>query len=871
MSSKSLLSNLANTRSLRSVLWLLMLALMLGTSGCGGCRSETPQERQARLDLEAEDLRKREEERRRQEEEKRKKQPFVVEAPISLPSDTDVKVSRVKRGHWMNVSQLMKSNYEDWAGETLLQVLDKSGRPVPIEETPFTLSSSRPVQLAKGRPRQVENVFLVPSSQDSASVRCTLRERNYGAVVGGIPQGAGLSMMDSYQYFFVVLAKEPNRYNFLKTLNGVQVPQDDEYFGGEDAVHYQVLLPDISKQVPLPDNPMCWTTVAYILWDEVDPALLDRERREALIDWLHWGGQIVINGPDSLKLLENSFLSPYLPGTDAGVVDITEDDVQPMARYWTDKTRPQDSAKEPKQLHVTRDWSGIELDLAEGVDTSTGLAASTGGLLVERQVGRGRIVVSRMQLAERDLLTWSPHYDDLFNAGIMRRLPREWSAGAGYGGGVGALHGEWAGNEGHMRDAQFVTHLRLFSRDAHKDPNATNYRITKRVEQQYDQFGNPIGPYDPTAMEDLDPQPPVVLGGIGSWNDFNATSNAARESLREAAGVQIPDASFVVTCLAVYLVVLVPINWFFFKALGRVEYAWIAAPIIAIIGTAVVVHQAQLDIGFARAQTEIALLEVQGKYPRAHLSRYTALYTSLSSSYDMRFDDPTAVAAPFPNSPQGDFRLLIGQSRDNVELHQAKETSLAGLQVSSSTTDMIHSEQMIALDGALVLDQSSPTMQVLNQSQFQLADVAVVRCEKDAKGTPRLLGCWIGDLEPRIAKSLSFTPVGEKVFGDERAKQTTGDEKRLNLEPMFRLALDPAHMEAGEIRLVGRVDKVLPGVEVTPSAAQLRGATLVVAHLAYAPLTEPTPDVNSPRDFAIRSAGENLEYLDPEELEGMEE
>jgi hypothetical protein len=363
----------------------------------------------------------------------------------------------------------------------------------------------------------------------------------------------------------------------------------------------------------------------------------------------------------------------------------------------------------------------------------------------------------------------------------------------------------------------------------------------------------------------------VVLGGIGSWNDFNATSNAARESLREAAGVQVPDASFVVTCLAAYLVVLVPINWFFFKALGRVEYAWIAAPIIAIIGTAVVVHQAQLDIGFARAQTEIALLEVQGKYPRAHLSRYTALYTSLSTSYDTRFDDPTAVAAPFPNSPQGEFRLLLGQSRDNVELHQAKETSLAGLQVSSSTTDMIHSEQMIALDGALVLDASSPAMQVLNQSQFQLADVAVVRCERDAKGTPRLLGCWIGDLEPRIAKSLSFTLVDDQVFGAERAKKTSGAEKRLNLEAMFRLALDPTHMETGEVRLVGRVDKVLPGVEVTPSAAQLRGATLVVAHLAYAPLTEPTPDVNSPRDFAIRSAGESLEYLDPAELEGMDE
>ena len=51
---------------------------------------------------------------------------------------------------------------------------------------------------------------------------------------------------------------------------------------------------------------------------------------------------------------------------------------------------------------------------------------------------------------------------------------------------------------------------------------------------------------------------------------------------------------------------------------------------------------------------------------------------------------------------------------------------------------------------------------------------------------------------------------------------------------MFQLALDPKYMEAGETRLVARVDEVLPGETITPEASQIRGATLVVAHLAYA-------------------------------------
>ncbi|WP_197528879.1 hypothetical protein [Aeoliella mucimassa] len=819
------------TRSfVRSLLCLMVICMLIGATGCGGCRNETPQQRQARLDKEAAEKKKKEEEERKRKEEEKKKQAFIVEPPVTKPSDTENQRSLAKRGHWMTVTQLMKSNKDDWGGDTTLQVTDSQGNPVPIELTAFTLSSTRPVALAKGRPRQVENVFLVPSTGKSASVRCTLRERNYGAVVGGLPLGAPLRMMESYQYFFVVLAKERNRYTFLKTLNGVTVPQssDDVNFSNTDINHYQVLLPDISKQVPLPDNPLCWSTIAYILWDEVDPDQLDRQRREALIDWLHWGGQLVVNGPDSLKLLEGSFLAPYLPATDGGAEVITQDDIEALNTYWTSKSR-----SKTKPLKLTRDWSGIKLNMAEGVSTDEGLAAATGGLFVERQVGRGRIVLSRIQIAQRDLLSWSPHYDDFFNAGVMRRLPRTWRTSS-FGNSFSDLHAEWAGVPDRMRDAQYVTNYRLFSRDVHDDPEATNQVIVSNDD-----------------AIDLKYEAPIP-GGIGSWNDFNATSSAARESLRKAAGVRVPPASFVVNCLAVYLVVLVPLNWLFFKALGKVEYAWIAAPIIALIGTAVVVKQAQLDIGFVRAQTEIALLEVQGEYPRAHLSRYTALYTSLSTSYDAEFEDPNALAAPFPRGK--DFRMLIGQSRSEMELAQNKTSTLHGMQVSSATTDMLHSEQMIALDGPILFERKSENSgNLVNQSQFKLQSVAIVR-RSDKDGERRLLGSWVGSLDPKRSMTVSMVPLDENRFDSERKQENEQHADRLDLEPMFALALDSLHMEDGEVRLVARVDEVLPGVAVTPSAAQVRGAALVVAHLGNDALPLPVPDENSPLDVVDSSA-----------------
>ena len=48
---------------------------------------------------------------------------------------------------------------------------------------------------------------------------------------------------------------------------------------------------------PLPAEWLCWTTLAYIVWDDIDPTVLNAEQQQALLDWLHWGGQIILSGP----------------------------------------------------------------------------------------------------------------------------------------------------------------------------------------------------------------------------------------------------------------------------------------------------------------------------------------------------------------------------------------------------------------------------------------------------------------------------------------------------------------------------------------------------------------------------------------------
>jgi hypothetical protein len=286
--------------------------------------------------------------------------------------------------------------------------------------------------------------------------------------------------------------------------------------------------------------------------------------------------------------------------------------------------------------------------------------------------------------------------------------------------------------------------------------------------------------------------------------------------------------------------------------LGRVEWAWIAAPAIAIIGTFVVVHQAQLDIGFVRSQTEIGILELQPAHPRGHLSRYTALYTSLSTTYDLEFNDATALAMPFPRDAADTAR---GQGFTTVDFtRQAERVRLAGLPVLSNSTNFVHSEQMLPLTGTIRIAKSvaDGRWQIENATELYLRSVGIVR-----KGDDGLFGMWIGELPPGQSARLSdpkYLPLlasGSVPFEAERQGEGRLRGQRLNLEPLFRLVLAGENLEKGELRLVARVDEPIEGETVTPDASQLRTGTLLVAHLDYADLPAPKRDRNTKLDMKI--------------------
>jgi hypothetical protein len=209
----------------------------------------------------------------------------------------------------------------------------------------------------------------------------------------------------------------------------------------------------------------------------------------------------------------------------------------------------------------------------------------------------------------------------------------------------------------------------------------------------------------------------------------------------------------------------------------------------------------------------------------------------------------TTLIAPFPaDMVASDFQLLSGQGLSPISFRRYESVQLNGVPVSSNSTGMVHSEQMLALDGPIQITSAAAKRdQIENNSKMDLHSVCIVE-----RVGSELEGRWIGDLLPgqSMPLSTSHLPADKRPFADERSKEaSTATRDRLNLEQMFRLALDPKNIVDGETRLVARFDEVLPGESISPSAAQVRGATLVVAHLRYAPLQTPDKDANTRQDI----------------------
>lgn len=734
----------------------------------------------------------------------------------------------VKPGHWATVGLELKANHADYEG-----VLQSAA--VRLSRTQEVVYR-RGARLVKGQQARLGWQVMLPEYGKELPIDLSRPD----AIRADGLWTAPLLRLEPHQMILVILARDPNVYNTWNQLQALIAPTRDVRSGLpiEQRRYYRMMLPLNPEKPALSPHPLTWTTISHVVWDDLGPEVLNTAQQQALVDWLHWGGQlIVVGGAGAAKAAlqdRESFLGRYLPADATGEVSpLTDEELHAISREypppapveeWPEpdsedfsgaprpsgaappvgrpKLRPGTLYAPPESILRLRnrpillsvlqpredaDAGAIStIPLVDGVDGSRLLG-------VERRVGRGRILMLGVSPTDPSLVAWKG-LDTLVRRLVLRR-PEE----------------PWAPNKpepGRLLAAPELTWVRLLGRD--------------------------LGTRPPTPV--VDPSAPATPGEVtvppdpvAAWLDDAQLPTTARAALEDASGISIPGRNFVLKVLVAFALAVVPLNYLFCRfLLRRRELAWVMVPVLSLAFAVVVERGAARELGYDSAIDEIDLLEVHAGYPRGHLSRIAALYSTGRVRFTVAYpDEPSSLALPL-NIPAN--ASLRGADTTQAAWESQPVPALTGFQVQPRSLNMFRAEQMFPLGGSIRY-VTAPSRRIVNATNLELRDAVLVDVGESGKPVRRPLGT--------IAAGAVFDLDRPRPKAAEAAAPRGGwTDPEPFLEPL-RSYTWPGPEGTGERRLVAWTPDARPRQKITPPIDRARGLTMVVVHLAYGPAPSP--------------------------------
>ena len=789
---------------------LIALALPL-VVGCEGCRRD----RDSAVD---------------KPQDKPPLEDFSAKMPTAFPGDRNAILGGIKPGHWLTASQPLKSNNQDARGELhcRITVAAENIQSGATQSVDGPIATVRPVVLPKGQLRTFDYRMLapIPPGLDERKSFLSSRFLSSGRALLFDTGRQPFNLLAGQEFFFVILTSRPERFAKFQVAYWVAAPQDKYKFQQQPS-NYRIVIPPVDDVLPLSETMLDWTATAVLFWDDLSPDALTPSQQIAVADWVHFGGQLIVNGADAADSIDNTSLASLLPLRPTGNIELNPDAaIELLLGHAVASDRSTE-----KQISLVKDLSarlavdGIAASGAQAVPDS-------GKLILERMVGRGRVVQSRFDVTSDWISNWLS-YDSFVNSALLRRPHRRFvQADAEL-----SVRMTYPGIRAVGNDPTLNSMFRLAARDAILPRGVNPVSAPSAVDRETPPISPPSSPVGTVPVESSGSQSALAsridgltrissTSGIGGWTDDSDAISICRQILRDESGIEIPDVSLVIRSLGYYLLLLVPVNYVVFRLLGRLEYAWLAVPLIAMGGAVWVARAARLDIGFARSQTQMALVELQPEYQRGHLSRVVAIYNSLSSRYDIQFDTIDGAAMPIDQMTAVADESVLKMGYDDGP-------SLTGLAVGSNQVRMLHAEQMIDMGGAIGLSDDG---RLINQTKYDLLDAYVV--EKSDSGEVQVSTLGLCQSGATVQLRRSRAPA---ILLPEDLPIQTG-------RFIGRLA-SAAAMPLGTSRLVARIDQSLPGMTITPQANQTVAQTILLAHLKHRPPESVEQDENLVSDF----------------------
>jgi len=751
----------------------------------------------------------------------------------------------VKANHWSTLFLELRANYENFDGTIntssfqLIEMSDKSGT---FRWAPREVDYQRVLRLQQDQPARLSLQAMIPAVP--SAIRLDLKGPDSVRPVES--WSATLRTLEPHQMLILVLSDGANdvyaRWSRFNATIPLSVdPTEDQVVGRRR--YYHLVLPQERNSLPLSSHPLTWSTLSHVIWDGFPADRLSVGQQEAMLDWLHWGGQLILMGgaKASFATLRDSFLDPYLPASLSGEntllkaadLESLSKDFPPVIPYNTRETEPVDYGR---RIPLGRYAPAVMIRPAENQPLYlTGLAPKPESYVlrlgesserimgVEQRVGRGRILMLGFSLTDPAIQSW-PGLDTFVRRVVLRR-PEEptWVTNA-------SMSGLEANSNAYLAlSGQDLSWYRILARDLNATAVQRSTSASRAdADPSFEVFTSPRMEAHAQAIDQIP---------VAEWLDSSQVPRECRDVLEMTNGISIPDSRYVLKVLLLYLVALVPLNWLICRyVLGRKEWAWIVVPTLSFVAAIGIERFDAYDMGFALACDEINILETQPGYPKAHLSRFASIYSSDRNRFQISFpNDPTALALPM-----GSGRSLRGEDIRSSTWVSHPVPSLNDLTIEPRSLSYFRAEQLLNLPGTVSLMEGAEGQLVRNELGFDLENAMVVK---------------LGEQTPKPEWYLGTVKNGSSVVLAEGKQPTDPEIANGELNPASLLALFQESLEnrpenQGELRLVAWAPRVMPGESFEPKIDRHRGFTVVVAHLQMGP---PPPPYGPRFDAASKS------------------
>lgn len=764
----------------------------------------------------------------------------------------------IKPYQWSTVFLDVRANYQDYEGSLRFF-------PVALPGMPQEVIYGREARLVKEQRSRLGMQTMLPGFPKEKELNLELLQP--GAIRYEELWQVPVRLLPPHQMLVVVLSKESaNHFASWNRLPSCLPAGSDR----EDPMtldlqrYYRMVLPEDSDKGFLSPHPLTWSSISHVIWDGLPPDSLSVSHQQAMLDWLHWGGQLVLIGGagPTYSIFRESFLGNILPADPTGENALLgEAELKPLSEAYPPTVLPaipleQDPTNPRAQPEPVPAMGGAYKRAAPILPPKgrpifvTGLRPHPGTstislgegsphlLAVEARVGRGRITMLTINPTDPSLVAW-PGLDTLIRRVILRRPEEAATAAASNTFGM-VPHGAA------QLEGPDLSWYRIASRDVGAEAEAMKAKASlaaRQVPMPNGRYGSPLK-YGVPANQGSSPSTPeenaINRIGVAEWRDTSALPRLCRDTLEKASGITVPSSQFVLKVILAYIIAVVPLNWLVFKLLlNRREWAWIVVPLLA-LGFAVGVERvAAYDMGYDSACDEIDLLEVQAEYPRAHLSRFAALYTTGRAKYTIAYpNEPSAVALPYNNE-----RSISGEDVTTAVWQSYPVPALQSFTVQPRSLAMFRGEQMLGLSGPIALESDQARRMIVNRSEFELRDAVLV----DFAGGGQRRETYLGSIAAGASIELSEKqpgPVPDQVLGHD------GPDPALLLAELRRTWEDRPE-NSGELRLVAWIGQPMGGQTFEPALDRYRGLTAVLVHLRYG--NPPSPE--GPR-YNARAASE---------------